>query len=75
MSTNTIMGQTQEALTLAHLKDVGSISGVEAEAIYKIRHLPKRISNLKALGHNIVSIHKKDHAGQRFVRYELKEAA
>lgn len=68
------MGETQEQLTLDHLKSVGSISGVEAEAMYKIRHLPKRIQNLKALGHDIVSVHKRDALNQRYVRYELQVA-
>lgn len=71
---NTVMGQTQETLTLRHLQSVGSITGVEAETIYKIRHLPKRIQNLKAKGHDIISIHKKDFLGQRYVSYELRAA-
>lgn len=71
MSTTTVMGSNQETLTLNHLKNVGSISGIEAEALYKIRHLPKRISNLKEQGWKITSSRMKDATGQRYVRYHL----
>ncbi len=69
MTTATVMGKTQETLVINHLQSTGSISGVEAETLFKIRHLPKRISNLKTRGWVIVSEHKKDSTGQRYVRY------
>ena len=61
---------TQEQTVLKHLKTVGSITGIEASAIYKIRSLPRRISTLKVQGHYIESIAKRDITGQRYVRYE-----
>ncbi|OYY49051.1 MAG: hypothetical protein B7Y48_07640 [Methylophilales bacterium 28-44-11] len=56
---------------LNHLKAHGSISQAEAGLIYKIRSLPRRISDLKELGHNITRELKKDATGQRYARYTL----
>lgn len=56
---------------LDHLLKVGSISGIEAQNLYKCRALPRRIKDLKELGWNIVSHLRKDNTGQRYVRYEL----
>lgn len=68
---------TQTEKILRHLRDVGTISGIEAQAIYKCRSLTKRISELRAGGYAIKSEWRRDHEGQRYVRYWLlkKEAA
>lgn len=63
------MKYNQETLVLGHLRTVGHITGVEAAAIYKIRSLPRRIATLRDAGHNIISLHKKDMTGQRYVKY------
>lgn len=63
----------QTKLIHDHLVDVGNITGVEAQAIYKCRSLTKRISELKALGFDIKSEWKIDHAGQRYVRYWMRK--
>jgi hypothetical protein len=59
----------QEAFVLDHLTNVGTISGREAEDIYRIRDLPKRISVLRQEGHSIKVVLKTDTLGQRYARY------
>ena len=56
---------------LNHLKSAGSITGVEAEAVHRVRHLPRRIADLKAAGYAIVSATRRDATGQRYARYTL----
>lgn len=65
----TVMHKTQEALIGEHLKSEGSISGVEAAAIYKVRSLTRRIRTLREGGMKIQSVWCKDTMGQRYVRY------
>ena len=66
-----IMGQTQYQLVLNHLIDVGSISFVEANDLYRIRSLPRRIADLRQAGFQILGEWKKDKLGQRYKRYSL----
>lgn len=54
-----------------HLRDVGSISGVEAAAMFKTRSLTRRIADLRDVGVEIKSEFRKDSTGQRYVRYVL----
>lgn len=63
---------TQEAQVLNHLKTVGSITVREALIDYSIASLTKRISNLREMGHDIMS-ERKNHkvTGQKYVRYSL----
>lgn len=62
----------QELTVLQHLLDVGTISGLEAEDLYRVRDLPKRISVLrKDYGVGIVRELRNDHRGQRYARYSL----
>jgi len=61
----------QEAYVLDHLRKVGTISGREAEDIYRIRDLPKRISVLRQEGVEIDVVLKTDTLGQRYARYAL----
>ena len=59
---------------LKHLKRAGSITQVEAQAMYRIRHLPSQIKALKFEGHNIESEWKTDPINkQRYVRYHLRQ--
>ncbi len=60
---------TQVQQLKQHLEVVGSISNVEAWSIYKIRALPRRISDLVDTGFKIKRVWKKDLTGQRYVRY------
>ena len=66
---NAMAPQTQQILN--HLKTVGSISNVEAQALYRCRALPRRIADIKAAGFQINRILKTDATGQRYARYSL----
>lgn len=60
---------------LTHLEKVGDISGIEASAMYKVRSLPRRITDLKEAGYDITREFKKDATGQRYVRYYYNQQA
>ena len=62
---------SQNEKILDHLKTVGSISGLEAVDLYRVRSLPRRIADLRALGHNVLSEWRRDRLGQRYTRYSL----
>lgn len=62
---------SQLQVVLQHLFVKGSISQVEAEAVYKIRRLASRIFELKQDGWRIKRELKQDLAGQRYARYSL----
>jgi hypothetical protein len=64
-----IMSQNDKILT--HLIDVGSISWVEANDLYRVRSLPRRIADLRQRGFDIISEWKTDRLGQRYTRYSL----
>lgn len=59
----------QTDLLIDHFKRVGTVSGLEATALYKITSLTKVISVLRKLGFNITSEWKRDNTGKRYKRY------
>lgn len=63
----------QAEVIFRHLKDVGSISNVEANAIYKCRSVSARITEIaRANPYVVITKERKvDHTGQRYVRYSL----
>jgi hypothetical protein len=61
----------QAEVVAEHLLEHGTITRVEAEAVYRIRHLPTRIFDIRAQGICIDSTTKHDATGQRYVRYSL----
>ena len=63
--------QSQNSKILDHLKKMGSISWVEANDLYRVRSLTRRIADLREAGHDIVSEWRKDVLGQKYVRYSL----
>jgi hypothetical protein len=67
------MSQTDTLLnhftTLRARGAVPSISNIEAQALFKIRALPRRISDLEARGHRFERERRVDTTGQRYVRY------
>lgn len=56
---------------LSHLRGKGSITNVEAQAIYRMRALPRRIADLKLHGYEITRQMNTDMTGQRYARYYL----
>ena len=62
---------TQVELLMNHFDNCESISNVEAQAVYKIRALPRRICDLEDRGYEFVKEWKKDLTGQRYKRYTL----
>lgn len=72
MSTDTSRSlPPMEATILKHLKAKGSITNVEAQAVYRCRALPRRIATMKARGYPITTTLMKDPTGQRYARYSL----
>jgi hypothetical protein len=63
------MSQTEKILD--HLSKVGSITFVEANDLYRVRSLPRRIADLRQAGHDIISEWRTDNLGQRYTRYSL----
>ena len=65
---------TQNQILLAHFKKAKTISMREALVDYSIQSLTKRISELRDMGYNIETQHKKHPVtGQRYARYVLKK--
>lgn len=48
-----------------------TISNIEAQNLYRIRALPRRISDLEVIGMKFDRIMKTDPTGQRYVRYAV----
>ena len=69
METRKMKPQTK--LVLNHLNTFQHITPVEAAAVYKVRSLPKRISELKSMGYPIKTSLHKDATGQRYAKYSI----
>ena len=70
-----ITGMTQHAKIMKHLNKAGSITVREAMIEYSIQSLTKRIQELRANGHPIMSTVKFHPVTKaKYVRYSLKEA-
>lgn len=65
---------TQDEMLTRHLLEVGSITGVEAQTIYKTRCITSNIVRLRAAGLSIVTEFKKDLSGQRYARYHCLDS-
>ena len=50
----------QNELLMKHFENVGSISNMEAQSMYKIRALPRRVSDLEAKGYKFDRVRKTD---------------
>ena len=62
---------SQNQKILDHLQKTGSISWVEANDLYRVRSLTRRIADLREAGHQIVSEWRRDLLGQKYTRYSL----
>lgn len=67
----TVNNLPMTSLILKHLREKGSITSVEAQALYRCRSLSRRIVDLKQAGYSIRSVLKTDATGQRYARYFL----
>ena len=65
----TLNGKSMSRLIREHLEQKGSISGIEAAALYRCRSLTKRISELRQTGFAVIAQWHSDRTGQRYVRY------
>ncbi len=73
MRNNPFNSMTQTQVLSNHLSNVGSISGLEALALYQVVSLTKIISVLKQKGMQIVGIWRKDNLGRRYKRYFIAQ--
>jgi len=61
---------TQKELLINHFNSYSSITNVEAQAVYKIRALPRRIFELRERdGYSFEHRWCRDATGQRFMKY------
>jgi len=65
---------SQDEMLTRHLLEVGSITGVEAQTIYKTRSITSNIVRLRAKGLQIITEFKKDLSGQRYARYHCLDS-
>jgi hypothetical protein len=65
--------KTQTDLIREHLLAKGTITNVEAAAMFKARSLTKRVAELRDQGYDIASEWRRDSTGQRYVRYWLRK--
>lgn len=61
----------QATAVLRHLRDAGSITNVEANAVLRVRSVSRRITELQDHGVRIRKETKYDSTGQRYTRYYL----
>jgi len=54
-----------------HFSMRSTITNIEAQNLYRIRALPRRISDLEERGMKFNRIRKTDPTGQRYVRYAI----
>jgi hypothetical protein len=54
-----------------HFVNVSSISNIEAQNLYRIRALPRRISDMELRGWKFRREMKRDLTGQKYVRYHF----
>jgi hypothetical protein len=66
---NTSIVPTQIEVLTNHMTRVGSISGLEALALYRIVSLTRQITTLKRKGLTIFGEWRKDNTGKRYKRY------
>lgn len=61
----------QERVILNHLLEKGSITAGEAQMVYRVRSLSRRITTLIDSGCRILKSEHRDLTGQRYRRYSL----
>lgn len=74
MATHTPTKMSQDDMLTRHLLETGSITGMEAQTIYKTRCVTSNIARIRAKGMNIYTEFKKDLSGQRYARYHCLDS-
>lgn len=69
MAYKTVGPRKQTDLLLEHFLVRTDISALEAQSMFRIRSLSRRINDLEAKGHQFRRVTKTDTTGQRYVRY------
>lgn len=64
----------QAQLILDLMYNKGSVTAVEASAVYRVRALPRRIADIKEAGYKVRRVLLKDETGQRYARYYIDAA-
>ena len=64
-------GMTQIEMLIQHFLENDSISDGEAQLVYRIRSLPRRIMDLKNRGYVFEHEWHRDATGQRYIRYVI----
>lgn len=64
-------GLSQVEMLMQHFESCESISSGEAQMVYRIRSLPRRIMDLKERGYDFRHEWATDLTGQRYIRYVL----
>lgn len=72
MAFKTLASKSQNVMLLNHFKIKGNITAIEAAAMYRVRSLTRRITDLKQRGHSIRSEVRTDATGQRYTRYHYQ---
>ena len=60
---------TQREMLIEHFRNNETLSVMEANTVYKIRSLPRRIMDLKDMGYEFEHERRTDATGQRYMRY------
>jgi len=66
-----INGMSQVDMLVRHFEEYESISSGEAQMVYRIRSLPRRIMDMKERGYDFRHEWSRDATGQRYIRYVL----
>lgn len=61
----------QATLLLAHLRDLGTVSTLEARRLYKIEQPATAVFALRKAGYDVRTEFKRDRTGQRYAKYHL----
>lgn len=65
---------TQTGQLLAHLLSGKTITRIQADHLYRIAALPRRITDLREAGHKITATRKIDPTGRPYTEYSLRNA-
>lgn len=72
--TRTFSGKSQCGMLLTHLASGLAINRIQADHLYRIAALPRRIKDLTEAGHKITSKMKLDPTGRPFAEYAMRNA-